>query len=149
MSLTKKYTFYDTFVKTCEFTNGQGDCTKTRESKKCFDNHCQIVKIPMSKKDILHHHYQQYNTSQIGSGNEYTFKCPYCHQILPVKYLTKHIKLHTFAKVQSNHNLSEQFGGCDTCMIGGSKSKNKYICPICQEHHFISNMKTHYFKSHK
>ena len=53
MSLTKKYTFHDTFVKTCEFKNGQGDCKKTRESKKCIDDHCEIVHIPMKKKEIL------------------------------------------------------------------------------------------------
>lgn len=156
----KKYSFYDTFVKTCEFNNGQGDCTKTRESKKCINDNCEIVKIPMKKKEILNDYYQNY-TSQIGSGYEQrdTFKCPYCDQILLIKDLPRHIKSHTsldssklntFSNIKPTTNeLFPQFGGCDTCMIGGSKSKNKYTCPICHEHHFISDMKTHYFKSHK
>lgn len=195
MSLTKKYTFHDTFVKTCEFKNGQGDCKKTRESKKCIDDHCEIIRIPMKKKEILNDYYQNYNTQQVGSGyNEHntpnvecvsgqgTFKCPYCYLVLPVKDLTQHIKLHTnidssklfqqtFGNVKptigSFDELFPQYGGCDTCMVGGTNMKgagsmksacnmkgagiheNKYICPLCREHLIISNMKDHYFNFHK
>lgn len=161
MSLTKKYTFHDTFVKTCEFKNGQGDCKKTRESKKCIGDHCEIVNIPMKKKEILNNYYQNYNTQQVGSGNnEGSFKCPYCDLILPIKDLTQHIKLHT------SINRS-QYGGCDTCMIGCKNMKgagipmksacnmkgagvsdNKYICPLCREPLIISNMKDHYLNFH-
>jgi hypothetical protein len=144
---TKKYSFYDTFVKTCEFKNGKGDCTKTRESKKCIDNHCKIVKIPMKKTEILNNYYQNYaNDIQVGSGKQNdtfkqddTFKCPYCQKILPVKNLIKHIKTHTNIDAsnafnqtldnitpinQSFDELFPQFGGCDSCMnnnmIGGN-----------------------------
>jgi hypothetical protein len=170
----KNYSFHDTFVKTCEFKNGQGDCKKTRESKKCIDDHCEIVKIPMKKKEILNSYYQ----TQQGGSPQNTFKCPYCDLVLPVKDLTTHIKSHTnvdssklfqqkFNNVKpinkSFDELFPQFGGCDTCMVGGSRGsrmigsrmiggglhKNKYICPICHEHHYISHMKHHYLKFHQ
>lgn len=197
MSLTKKYSFHDTFVKTCEFKNGQGDCKKTRESKKCIDNNCEIVRIPMKKKEILNSYYQNYskdkdnenhNYIQQGSGSDNgnhpyiqqgscsdidTFKCPTCGLIVPTKDILKHIKLHTnidssklfqqtFVNVKpinkSFNELSPQYGGCDTCipMVGGKGimtgagiHENKYICPICHEHHIISDMKDHYFKIHQ
>jgi hypothetical protein len=180
MSLTKKYTFHDTFVKTCEFKNGQGDCKKTRESKKCIDDLCEIVRVPMKKKEILNDYYQNYNTQQGGSP-ENTFKCPYCDLVLPVKDLTTHIKSHTnldsskifqqkFGKVKpTNKELFPQYGGCDTCMVGGKSNnfmkgagsisacnmkgagihENKYICPLCRELLIISNMKDHFINFHQ
>ena len=149
--MTKKYSFYDTFIKTCEFKNGKGDCTKTRESKKCIDDHCKIVKIPMKKTDILNNYYQNYandthndtlnDIHQVGSGKQDLFKCPYCQNILPVQNLITHIKTHTNLNAQNSFNetfgdikpinqsfdeLFPQFGGCDSCMnnnmIGGSRN---------------------------
>jgi len=98
------------FFKTCEFKNGKGDCTKTRESKKCIDNHCKIVKIPMKKTEILNNYYQNYaNDIQVGSGKQNdtfkqddTFKCPYCQKILPVQNLITHIKTHTNKNIPNN-----------------------------------------------
>lgn len=185
MSLTKKYSFHDTFVKTCEFKNGQGDCKKTRESKKCIDDHCEIVHIPMKKKEILNSYYQNYN-KQEGAGNnervsgQDSFRCPYCNLVLPIKDLTQHIKLHTnidssklfkqtFGNIKpttgSFDELFPQFGGCDTCMVGGKGKvmkgagvgsmkgagihENKYICPLCREPIIISNMKDHYLNFHQ
>lgn len=167
MSLTKKYSFHDTFVKTCEFKNGQGDCKKTRESKKCIDDNCEIIHIPMKKKEILDSYYQNYNSqnySQEGSGND-TFKCPYCDLVLPTKDILKHIKLHTntFGTFKPT-NLFPQYGGCDTCMVGGNSMigagtksimkgagvhENKYICPMCHEHYIINDMKDHYINFHR
>lgn len=170
MSLTKKYSFHDTFIKSCDFKNGQGDCTKTRESKKCIDDHCEIVRTPMNKKEILNDYYQNYNEDyneikQQGGSPELfsdnTFRCPYCDLVLPVKDLPKHIKSHT--NVESN-----QYGGCDTCMVGGNNNmiggsrrvkgrvmtgcgvyKKKYICPLCHTQHYISHMKDHYLEFHQ
>lgn len=151
MSLTKKYTFHDTFVKTCEFKNGQGDCKKTRESKKCIDDHCEILRIPMKKKEILNDYYQNYNPqnynpqnyNQEGSGNnesgQGTFKCPYCDLVLPVKDLTQHIKLHTsvdssklntFGNVKptiGSLDVFPQYCGCDTCMVGGKSKRGSSV----------------------
>ena len=178
-NLTKKYTFYDTFVKTCEFKNGKGDCSKTRESKKCIDNNCEIVKIPMEKKEILNNYYQNYsNDTQVGSGHDVsskqddTFICPYCKKILPVENLIKHVKKHTNIDLDKPTNKSfdelfPQFGGCDSCnmigssnhmiggngcdscMIGGAIYKKKYKCPLCKDYFYISHMKEHFINYHK
>jgi len=63
----KTYEFYDIFKKSCSYEDGQGDCTKSRESKKCVDGVCEEVKIPNVKKiDILKEH------SQSGGGGAVT-----------------------------------------------------------------------------
>lgn len=123
----KRYSFHDTFIKTCEFKNGQGDCKKTRESKKCINNDCEVVKIPMSKKDVLNDYYKDHtgnkykNTKikQIGYGgntntnnvaaNNNTFKCPYCNQIFFIKDLTNHIKTHTHSNINPTNTFDKLF----------------------------------------
>ena len=59
-SLSKKqYKFYDTFIKSCEYVDGKGECKTSRESKKCVDNKCERVVIPRDKKEILKDFYNQ------------------------------------------------------------------------------------------
>ena len=130
--MKQKYEFYDTFIKTCEFTDGQGDCVKTRKSKKCIDGNCEIVKVPMNKKQIMNNYYQNY---KVKSDKK---KCPYCNKNIHVENLLQHIKKHTEIS-------KSQFGGCDSCscMIGGGQ-QNKYKCPLCNEYNYIDEMKTHY-----
>ena len=89
--MERKYIFYDTFKKSCEFKNGTGECHKTRESKRCIDNKCEIVKIPMKKKEILTDYYSQ--IKQEGSG-ENTFECPFCNKSITTSELTQHVKTH-------------------------------------------------------
>lgn len=156
MSLTKKYSFHDTFVKTCEFKNGQGDCKKTRESKKCIDNNCEIVRIPMKKKEILNNYYQTQQGGSPSPVNSLTFKCPICNLVLPVEILTRHMKFHnnvdssnlfqqTFCNVKpinkSFKELFPQYGGRN--MVGAGVYKNKYICPKCHKYCYISDMEHH------
>lgn len=75
-NMTKVYEFYDTFIKTCEYKNGNGECKKTRESKKCINGVCEDIKIPESKLDVLDDFYNQIK-NQTGSGEHKTkFKCP-------------------------------------------------------------------------
>ena len=62
----KSYEFYDTFIKQCEYKDGEGECQKTRESKKCVNGVCENVNVPNSKLEVLDDYYKQ--VSQ--------FKCP-------------------------------------------------------------------------
>ena len=57
----KKYTFKDTFIKTCEYENGQAACIKSREAEKCIDNKCEKVNPVETKKDIMIDHNNKYN----------------------------------------------------------------------------------------
>jgi len=131
----KKYEFYDTFIKTCEFDKyqGQGNCTKTRKSQQCIDNKCKDIRIPMSKNEILTNYYGNYNYnynynlrshSQNGSGQNDKYLCPFCNKYKSTNDLINHIKKHI-------------------------NKTNKYKCPLCLEYHYIQNMETHFNKYHK
>ena len=122
----KKYEFYDTFIKTCEFDKyqGQGNCTKTRKSQQCIDNKCKDIRIPMSKNEILTNYYGNYNNSQNGSEQNDKYLCPFCNKYKSTNDLINHIKKHI-------------------------NKTNKYKCPLCLEYHYIQNMETHFNKYHK
>lgn len=68
--MNKVYEFHDTFIKTCEYKDGVGDCKKVRESKKCVDGVCEKVNMPKSKLDVLEDYY-----NQEGEGKT-KFRCP-------------------------------------------------------------------------
>jgi hypothetical protein len=72
--MVKSYEFYDTFIKTCEYKDGSGECKKTRESKKCIDGVCKDIKLPKNKLDVLEDYYKDIN--QEGGGSKKKFKCP-------------------------------------------------------------------------
>ena len=76
--MTKIYEFYDTFVKTCEYKDGTGECKKTRKSKECVDGVCKDINIPESKLDVLDDYYNQIKKPSIqnGKGTQKKFKCP-------------------------------------------------------------------------
>ena len=101
----KKYEFKDTFIKTCEFIDGSGECKKTRKSEKCIDNVCENINLSSSKKDILKDYY-----SQSGSGKYLQPRqCDYCdYKTSDLSSLVKHKRIHTGEKPYiCNHN------GCD------------------------------------
>lgn len=56
----KSYEFRDIFIKSCNYTNGEGNCTKTREAEKCINGKCEKVSSPAeSKKEVMTDHYNQ------------------------------------------------------------------------------------------
>jgi hypothetical protein len=59
MTSKKNYEYYDIFKKSCSYENGEGECTKTRESKKCVDGNCEKIVVPQSKKEVLVDYYNQ------------------------------------------------------------------------------------------
>ena len=120
----RKYEFYDTFKKSCEFNNGVGECHKTRESYKCIDDTCELVKIPMGKKEILHDYYTQH-----GSGE--SVNCPFCHNDIPVNNLINHTRTHK--------NEPSMYKSIMT----GSGSIYKFDCPLCHQSLYIKHMKEH------
>lgn len=89
--MERKYEFYDTFKKSCEFKDGTGECHKTRESKRCIDDKCEIVKIPMHKKEILSDYYSQI---QQEGGSASTYNCPFCNKEIESCNLTQHTYTH-------------------------------------------------------
>ena len=127
--MNRKYEFYDTFKKSCEFKNGVGECHKTRESKKCINDKCQIIQIPMNKKDILHNYYNQI---QQGSGE--SVLCPFCNK--NSVDIINHIKTHKTEPSQYT---------CDSCVMTGSgHSSNKFRCPLCHKYLYIKHMQKHF-----
>lgn len=63
----KSYEFRDIFIKSCDYTNGEGNCTKTREAEKCINGKCEKVSSPAeSKKEVMTDYYNQvkYNQDQ-------------------------------------------------------------------------------------
>ena len=91
---SKSYEFRDIFIKSCDYANGEGNCTKTREAEKCINGKCEKVSSPAeSKKEVMTDHYNQikydsdsdsdseydkifdkYKGSQSGGGSEETEK---------------------------------------------------------------------------
>jgi len=67
--MTKVYEFHDTFIKTCEYKDREGSCSKTRKSKKCVDGVCEDIRIPETKLDVLDDYYNQIKQDQEGSGD--------------------------------------------------------------------------------
>lgn len=85
---SKSYEFRDIFIKSCDYANGEGNCTKTREAEKCINGKCEKVSSPAeSKKQVMTDHYNQikydsdsdsdydnifdkYKGSQSGGGSE-------------------------------------------------------------------------------
>lgn len=58
--MKKSYEFRDIFIKSCDYTNGEGNCTKTREAEKCINGKCEKVSSPAeSKKEVMTDHYNQ------------------------------------------------------------------------------------------
>lgn len=58
--MKKSYEFRDIFIKSCDYTNGEGNCTKTREAEKCINGKCKKVSSPAeSKKQVMIDHYNQ------------------------------------------------------------------------------------------
>jgi hypothetical protein len=55
----KNYEYYDIFKKSCKYENGEGECTKTREAKKCVDDKCEKIVVPENKKQVLEDYYKQ------------------------------------------------------------------------------------------
>lgn len=96
--MVKSYEFYDTFVKKCEYKDGIGECKKTRESKKCVDGKCEVVKVPETKLDVLDDYYKQLPSEKQSGGDkrrrkrknsvveklvksiEKKYECPICHK---------------------------------------------------------------------
>lgn len=115
--MERKYEFYDTFKKSCEFKNGTGECHKTRESKRCINDKCEIIKIPMKKKEILNDYYSQILQ---GSGYETQFTCPFCNKDLPISNLIQHIKTHL-----NESSLYKNCNVCNTNMIGSGRGQHK------------------------
>jgi len=68
---SNSYEFHDTFIKACECKDDKCKCDSKRESKKCTDGKCEIVKIPEGKKQILESYYKQ-----IGGK---VYKCKLCN----------------------------------------------------------------------
>lgn len=62
--LSKKYEFYDTFIKSCEYVDGKGKCKSSRKTKKCVDDKCENVVMPKDKREVLEDFYKQYNYSK-------------------------------------------------------------------------------------
>lgn len=68
---SKSYEFHDTFIKACKCKDEKCKCDSKRESKKCIDGVCEIVKIPEGKKQILESYYKQ-------TGGK-VYKCKLCN----------------------------------------------------------------------
>lgn len=101
--MNKTYEFFDIFKKTCTYSNGEGSCQKSRESKKCVDNKCEKIIIPESKSQILYNHYNDNQINQ--NGGSKIFNCP---------DLNCHFKTSKFEKftihINNSHNHKQQIG---------------------------------------
>lgn len=140
----RKYVFYDTFKKSCEFKNGTGECHKTRESKRCIDDKCEIVKIPMHKKEILSDYYSQIQRQgqiQQGSGEEDTYNCPFCNKEIKSSNLIQHTYTHKNEPCMYC-NKSNMIGGSG--MIGCSIMDNLHKKWWHKNKHFVNS--THFPK---
>lgn len=82
MSSKKNYEFFDIFKKSCSYTNGVGNCSKTRESKRCINGKCLNILVPESKTQVLKDYYKQIQT---GGTYDNRYKCLQCKK----KYSTK------------------------------------------------------------
>jgi len=150
--MTKVYEFYDIFKKTCEYSDREGNCKKTRESKKCVDGVCEGMRVPGSKLDVLDDYYKQ--IQQIGKGNkspkrhrkrknsvvnklvksiEKKYECPICHKFKYKESKDKHMQKHERFKCQEcsgyfnrftiQDHIQEHYKP-DDVKRGGSKDKS-------------------------
>lgn len=110
--MVKSYEFYDIFVKTCEYKDGIGECKKRRESKKCVDGECEVVKVPETKLDVLDDYYKQLPSEKQSGGDnkarkrknsvvtklvksiEKKYECPICHKFKYKSSKDEHMAKH-------------------------------------------------------
>lgn len=148
----KTYEFHDSFIKVCKCEEEKCKCDSKRESKKCIDGKCEMVKIPEGKKQILESYYKQ-------TGGK-VYKCKLCDYSTSSKvHMLKHKLRHmgekkykcdkcdyiTHRKEKVDLHKMKQHGGVnkelDDIIKKRDKKSNKvkkrtkedvyYTCPIC------------------
>lgn len=155
----KKYEFVDVFIKSCKCSDEQKcKCESKRESKKCIDDKCEVVKIPQNKREIMQNYYKQ-------TGGK-VYKCKLCsyttsskmdilrHKLKHIgqkKYKCDKCEYTTFRKEKVNLHKMKQHGGMEGEMMKIIKKRRKsgfyYTCPVCmksfdRKDHLWRHMKT-------
>ena len=142
---SKSYEFRDIFIKSCDYANGEGNCTKTREAEKCINDKCEKVSSPAeSKKEVMTDHYNQikydsdsdseydnifdkYKGSQSGGGRgsstsnytqEKTVKCSLCNK----KFVKEVHPLHILKHIKNRKKTSPKMK-LSYILNGGSEEK--------------------------
>lgn len=138
----KNYEFHDLFVKSCKCENSKCKCDTKRESKKCIDNKCEVVKVPENKKQILESYYKQ-------TGGMKMYKCKKCpystnnkldikrHQIKHIgqkQYKCERCDYVSFRKEKIQLHKMKQHGGVWKTKQRIKKGISSYRCPVCSRH---------------
>jgi hypothetical protein len=115
LSPKKRYKFYDTFIKSCEYINGKGECKTSRKSVKCINDKCEKVVIPKNKKEILQDFYKKINSD---GEDEQWF---------------------------NNHHLKQSGGAIDPPLKKEmiKNLAKKYKCPLCNSYKYKDSFLQH------
>lgn len=124
--MSKTYEFYDIFKKTCSYENGEGNCIKSRESKKCINNKCDNVLIPEKKSQVLDDYYKQI---QDGGGDNNVMN-------ILLSNLKKKYRCNICNKYKFKENIEEHL-----------IKHEKLRCPICKKYLTYFTIKDH-IKNH-
>lgn len=139
---SKSYEFHDTFIKACKCKDEKCKCDSRRESKKCMDGKCELVKIPEGKKQILESYYKQ-----IGGK---VYRCKLCNfstsgKVNMLKHKLRHMgeKKYKCDKCDYATHRKEKVHLHELKQHGGMKGElNKIIkkrktgvftCPVCMK----------------
>lgn len=153
-SKLKSYEFHDTFIKACKCKDDKCKCDSKRESKKCMDGKCELVKVPEGKRQILESYYKQTGSDkQTGSYKQTggkTYKCKLCNfttsgKVNMLKHKLRHMgekkykcdrcEYTTHRKEKVDLHKMKQHGGMkgELDKIIKKRKKGTYTCPICMK----------------